>query len=135
MDQTVLTTIIYITIFLLGALAFGIGPIIIVRLLSPTSHTRQTAGRSGQLIECGMEPIGTAWIRFGIVYYLYALIFLAFDVDVVFLFPVAVAYNSPEFGVRDFFEILLFVGILSLAIVYAWVKGVFKWEQKSYLHQ
>ena len=54
MDQTVLTTIIYITIFLLGALAFGIGPIIIVRLLSPTSHTRQTAGRSGQLIECGL---------------------------------------------------------------------------------
>ena len=135
MDQTVLTTIIYITIFLLGALAFGIGPIIIVRLLSSTSHTRQTAGRSGQLIECGMEPIGTAWIRFGIVYYLYALIFLAFDVDVVFLFPVAVAYNSPEFGIRDFFEILLFVGILSLAIVYAWVKGVFKWERKSYLHQ
>ena len=135
MDQTHLTTIIYITIFLLVALAFGIGPIIIVRLLSPTSHTRQAAGRSGQLIECGMEPIGTAWIRFGIVYYLYALIFLAFDVDVVFLFPVAVAYNSPEFGVRDFFEILLFVGILSLAIVYAWVKGVFKWERKSYLHQ
>ena len=135
MDQTHLTTIIYITIFLLGALAFGIGPIIIVRLLSPTSHTRQTAGRSGQLIECGMEPIGTAWIRFGIVYYLYALIFLAFDVDVVFLFPVAVAYNSPEFVIRDFFEILLFVGILSLAIVYAWVKGMFKWEQKSYQHQ
>ena len=135
MDQTHLTTIIYITIFLLGALAFGIGPIIIVRLLSPTSHTRQTAGRSGQLIECGMEPIGTAWIRIGIAYYLYALIFLPFDVDVVFLFPVAVAYNSPEFVIRDFFEILLFVGILSLAIVYAWVKGVFKWEQKSYQHQ
>lgn len=135
MDQTVVTTIIYITLFLLGALAFGLGPIIIVRLLSPTSHTRQTAGRSGQLIECGMEPIGTAWIRFGIVYYLYALIFLAFDVDVVFLFPVAVAYNSPEFGIRDLIEIVLFVGILSLAIVYAWVKGVFKWEQKSYLHQ
>ena len=82
-----------------------------------------------------MEPIGSAWIRFGIVYYLYALIFLAFDVDVLFLFPVAVAYNNPEFAVRDLVEVLIFVGILSLAIVYAWVKGVFKWEQKKYRHQ
>jgi len=82
-----------------------------------------------------MDPIGSAWIRFGIVYYLYALIFLAFDVDILFLFPVAVAYNSPELAARDFVEIVLFVGILSLAIVYAWVKGVFKWEQKTYQHQ
>lgn len=122
MDQGTLTNIVYVTIFLMGALAFGIGPIIIVKLFSPSSHTRQTAGKSGQLIECGMEPIGTAWIRFGIIYYLYALIFLAFDVDVLFLFPVAVAYNSPEFVIRDFVEVLIFVGILSLAVVYAWVK-------------
>lgn len=135
MDQQILTNIIYVTIFLIGALLFGFGPIIIVKLLSPSSHTRNVAGKTGQLIECGMEPIGSAWIRFGIIYYMYALIFLAFDVDILFLFPVAVAYNSPEFFVRDFVEILIFVGILSLAIVYAWVKGVFKWEQKTYRHQ
>ena len=135
MDQVVTTNIIYFSIFLMGALLFGFGPIIIVKLLSPTSHTRQTADRADLLIECGMEPIGTAWIRFGIVYYLYALIFLAFDVDVIFLFPVAVVYNHPDLGVQDFFEILLFVAILSLAIVYAWRKGVFTWEKKTYLHQ
>lgn len=135
MDQQILTNIIYVTIFLIGALLFGFGPIIIVKLLSPSSHTRNVDNRTGQFIECGMEPIGSAWIRFGIVYYMYALIFLAFDVDVLFLFPVAVAYNSPEFFVRDFVEIFIFVGILSLAIVYAWVKGVFKWEQKTYHHQ
>lgn len=135
MDQQILTNIIYVTIFLIGALLFGFGPIIIVKLLSPSSHTRNVAGKTRQLIECGMEPIGSAWIRFGIIYYMYALIFLAFDVDILFLFPVAVAYNSPEFFVRDFVEILIFVGILSLAIVYAWVKGVFKWEQKTYRHQ
>lgn len=135
MDQVILTNILYVTIFLIGALLFGFGPIIIVHLLSPSSHTRQSAGRAEQLIECGMEPIGSAWIRFGIVYYQYALIFLAFDVDVLFLFPVAVAYNSPELGLRDFFEILIFVGILSLAIVYAWRKGVFTWERKTYLAQ
>ncbi len=135
MDQVTLTNIVYVTIFLIGALSFGIGPIIIVKLLSPSSHTRQTAGKSGQLIECGMEPIGSAWIRFGIIYYLYALIFLAFDVDVLFLFPVAVAYNSPEFVIRDFVEVVIFVGILSLAIVYAWIKGVFEWNLKTYRHQ
>jgi NADH-quinone oxidoreductase subunit A len=56
-------------------------------------------------------------------------------VDVLFLFPVAVAYNSPEFVVRDLVEVLIFVCILALAVVYAWVKGVFEWEQKKYLHQ
>ncbi|MBM9538027.1 NADH-quinone oxidoreductase subunit A [Desulfobulbus alkaliphilus] len=135
MDQVVLTNIIYITLFLIGALTFGFGPIIIVKLLSPSSHTRESAGRTGQLIECGMEPIGSAWVRYGIVYYLYALIFLAFAVDILFLFPVAVAYNSPELGYLDLIEIVLFVSILSLAVVYAWRKGVFTWERKTYQHQ
>jgi NADH:ubiquinone oxidoreductase subunit 3 (subunit A) len=135
LDQQTLTNIIYVAIFLIGALLFGFGPIIIVKLLSPSSHTRNISNKTGQFIECGMDPIGSAWIRFGIVYYLYALIFLAFDVDVLFLFPVAVAYNNPEFVIRDLVEVLIFVGILSLAVVYAWVKGVFNWELKKYHHQ
>ena len=135
MDQQTLTNIIYVAIFLTGALLFGFGPIVIVKLLSPSSHTRNISNKTGQFIECGIDPIGSAWIRYDIVYYLYALIFLAFDVDVLFLFPVAVAYNSPEFIIRDLVEVLIFVGILTLAVIYAWVKGVFKWEQKKYLHQ
>ncbi|HER63215.1 MAG TPA: NADH-quinone oxidoreductase subunit A [Desulfobacteraceae bacterium] len=135
MDQQTLTNIIYVAIFLIGALLFGFGPIIIVKLISPSSHTRNIDNKTGQFIECGIEPIGSAWIRFGIVYYLYALIFLAFDVDVLFLFPVAMAYNNPDFVIRDLVEVLIFVGILSLAVVYAWVKGVFNWEQKKYHHQ
>jgi hypothetical protein len=59
------------------------------------------------------------------------LIFLAFDVDILFLFPVALAYDKG-FVIRDFVEIVIFVGILSLALVYAWKKGVFKWERKTY---
>ncbi|PIE59173.1 MAG: NADH-quinone oxidoreductase subunit A [Desulfobulbus propionicus] len=135
MDQVHLTNIIYVSIFLIGALLFGFGPIIIVKLLSPSTYTRQSAGKTRQLVECGMEPIGSAWIRFGIIYYLYALIFLAFDVDVLFLFPVATVYNNPEFGIGAFFEVFLFVGILSLAVVYAWIKGVFEWNRKTYHHQ
>ena len=134
MGQQALTDLLYVFAFFLGGLAFAVGPFIISFLLAPRG-TRNTINKTDQIIECGMEPIGSAWIRFGIIYYMYALIFLAFDVDVLFLFPVAVAYNSPEFVVRDLVEIFIFVGILSLALVYAWVKGVFKWEQKTYRHQ
>ncbi len=127
-------SVLWVTAFTLGGLAFAFGPIAIVYLLMPRS-TRQIANSSSQYIECGMVPIGDSWIRYGIVFYLYALIFLAFDVDVLFLFPVAVAYDSGIFAssIRDFIEILIFVGILSLAVVYAWIKGVFKWERKTYL--
>jgi NADH-quinone oxidoreductase subunit A len=125
--------IIWITAFTLGGLAFALGPIAIVYLFMPLK-TRQVENRRDQFIECGMAPIGDSWIRYGVVFYLYALIFLAFDVDVLFLFPVALAYNDPMFVIRDFIEIIMFVGILSLAVVYAWVKGVFRWDRKTYLH-
>ncbi len=124
--------ILWITAFALGGLTFALGPIIIVQLFMPRK-TRQIRNNTDQFIECGMDPIGDSWIRYGVVFYLYALIFLAFDVDVLFLFPVALAYNDDMFVIRDFIEIILFVGILSLAVVYAWIKGVFNWERKTYL--
>ena len=64
------------------------------------------------------------------VYYLYALVFVAFAVDVLFLIPVALVYGRV-FPIRDFVELLIFVGILSLVIVYAWKKGVFEWKRKK----
>ena len=120
----------YVAAFFLGGLLMAVGPFIIAHIFAPRS-TRNISNKTTQSIECGVEPIGEAWIRFGIVYYLYALMFLAFDVDVLFLFPVALAYNKG-FVIRDFVEILIFVSILSLALVYAWKKGVFKWERKTY---
>ena len=130
MEQQPVLDILYIAAFFLGGLGFAVGPFIIAHLLA-AQGTRNIVDKTTQSIECGMEPIGPAWIRFGVVYYLYALMFLAFDVDVLFLFPVALAYDTT-FAIRDFVEILIFVGILSLAIIYAWIKGVFKWETKSY---
>jgi NADH-quinone oxidoreductase subunit A len=128
--------VLWIAAFTIGGLCFALGPIAIVYLLMPL-ETRQINNKALQFIECGMDPIGDSWIRYGVVFYLYALIFLAFDVDVLFLFPVAVAYNDAIFAscIRDFIEIILFVGILSLAVVYAWTKGVFKWERKTYLRR
>ncbi|MDH4318095.1 MAG: NADH-quinone oxidoreductase subunit A [Desulfobulbaceae bacterium] len=137
MDQQTLSNIIYVAIFFLTSIVIAVGATIVPKLLAPTSHTRNVDGKTDQFIECGMKPIGSAWIRFGIIYYMYALIFLAFDVDVLFLFPVAATYNTGglENGIRDFVEVVIFVGILSLAVIYAWVKGVFKWERRKYHHQ
>lgn len=129
-DQQSLFDLLYVAAFFLGGVGFAIGPFIISHLLAPRG-TRATRAKTTQVYECGMDPIGDAWIRFGIVYYLYALMFVAFAVDVLFLFPVAMAYDQ-FFALRDFIEIVIFVGILSLVIVYAWKKGVFTWERKIY---
>ena len=136
MGSEALLDLLYVAAFFLGGLGFAIGPFVIAHLLAPR-NTRHTANKTGQLVECGMEPIGPAWIRFGIIYYLYALMFLAFDVDVLFLFPVAMAYdNVPGISdARQFIELVIFVGILSLAVIYAWKKGVFKWGRKIYSQQ
>jgi NADH-quinone oxidoreductase subunit A len=129
MNEILKGDLIYILVFCFGGFAFALGPFVLVYFLAPR-WTRQTLQKRGQAIECGMDPIGDAWIRYSVVYYLYALVFVAFAVDVLFLFPVALVYNRvPEFAVRDFVELALFVGILSLVIVYAWKKGVFEWKR------
>ena len=123
--------LIYIFAFCLGGLAFALGPFVVVHLLA-ARKTRNYANKTEQFIECGMDPIGDAWIRYSAVYYLYALVFVAFAVDVLYLIPVALVYNRvKEFVIRDFVELLIFVGILSLVIVYAWRKGVFEWKRRK----
>jgi NADH:ubiquinone oxidoreductase subunit 3 (subunit A) len=129
-DNTTLTGLLYVLAFLVGALVLSIAPLIIAFLLAPR-RIRMLYQKSRRSIECGMEPIGPAWIRLGVVYYLYALIFVAFSVDVLFLFPVAVVYNEPP-GPSWLMlgELVLFVAILALVVVYAWKKGVFTWKSK-----
>lgn len=131
MEDTHNLDLIYIAAFCLGGLVFATGPFVLVHLLA-ARKTRAYAGKTDQLIECGMEPIGDAWVRYSAVYYLYALIFVAFAVDVLFLIPVALVYNRiPGFGIRDFVEVLIFVAILSLVIIYPWKKGLFEWNRKT----
>ncbi|MDY0291496.1 MAG: NADH-quinone oxidoreductase subunit A [Desulfuromonadaceae bacterium] len=116
----------YVLVFLTVSVASALAMLVISRLIAPRgglSKTRET-------YECGMDTYGTAWnVRFDISYFQYALIFLAFDVDILYLFPVATAFDTVS-AVRGISEIFIFVGILSLAIVYAWVKGVFTWPSR-----
>ncbi len=89
---------------------------------------RHLGEKAEETYECGVETIGTAWTRFSIAFYLFALIFVAFEVDVLYLFPIALVFDEPGLGWRDLIETSMFLVILSLAILFAWRKGVFRWK-------
>lgn len=76
--------------------------------------------------ESGIEPTGDAWIQFRIRYYMFALVFVIFDVETVFLYPWAMSFNV--LGISTFIEVLIFVLILIVGLVYAWRKGALEWS-------
>ena len=83
--------------------------------------------------ECGEPAMGSAWVNFNVRFYIVALIFIIFEVEIAFVFPVAAVFRrwlESGRGVFAFFEILIFVGILFLGLVYAWVKGDLEWVKK-----
>ena len=92
------------------------------KLISPKSE----AGERELTYESGMEPIGGAWIQFNIRYYMFALVFVIFDVETVFLYPWAVAFH--KLGLLAFIEALIFISILIVALAYAWRKGALEWS-------
>jgi NAD(P)H-quinone oxidoreductase subunit 3 len=120
-----LTDFSYVLVFLVAAAGFAVGPLIIAYFIAPRSF----GAARDEIYECGMPILGSAWIQVAVIYYLFALLFLAFDVDVLFLFPVLLAYGKGYVW-RDFIEISIFIGILSLVIIYAWCRGVFTWKRK-----
>jgi len=76
--------------------------------------------------ECGIETIGDTWVQFKAQYYIYALVFVVFDIEAVFLLPWAVAYD--QLPLYALVEAIIFVAILVLALVYAWRKGALRWS-------
>ena len=108
--------------FLLIAAAVPTLALITNKLVAPKSR----AGERQLTYESGMEPIGGAWIQFNIRYYMFALVFVIFDVETVFLYPWAVAFN--RLGLLAFIEALIFIAILLVALAYAWRKGALEWS-------
>jgi NADH-quinone oxidoreductase subunit A len=77
--------------------------------------------------ECGVDPVGEGWAQSNIRYYVYAYLYVLFAVEAVFLFPWAVVFDAPGFGVATLVEMGVFVGLLALGLLYAWRRGVLRW--------
>jgi NADH:ubiquinone oxidoreductase subunit 3 (subunit A) len=111
----------FIGVFLIIAPIFPALALVIPRLLAP----RKPSALKNQTYECGIETVGETWVQFRVQYYIFALVFLVFDVEAVFLFPWAVAFDQlPLFAVL---EGVLFILILVVGLVYAWRKGALEW--------
>ena len=95
-------------------------------LLSHLIGWRRPSRVKSQAYECGMDPVGDARSRFSVKFYLVAMLFILFDVEVVFLFPWAVI--ARELGLFGFFEMLVYIGIVLAGFFYIWKKGVLEWS-------
>lgn len=113
--------------YVLGFLIIGIGFVVVNTLIPLLISPRSRGERADDPYESGEVPVGSAWVQFDVNYYLFALIFLAFDVEAALLFPVLAVYQEMvNFAVLV--EIGLFLALLSFAILYAWKKGLFAWK-------
>jgi NAD(P)H-quinone oxidoreductase subunit 3 len=112
--------------YLLGFLIIcGLVPVLALSV-SKLVRPKRTGVERRTTYESGMEPVGGAWIQFNIRYYMFALVFVIFDVETVFLYPWAVAFS--QLGLLAFIEALIFIAILVIGLVYAWRKGALEWS-------
>ena len=111
-----------IAVFIVLSIILVVVPLIIQALISPRNNKGKDKLMS---YECGEVPEGNAWVQFNIRFYIIALIFIIFDVEVVFLFPWAVVFK--EIGLLAFVEVMIFLGILIVGFAYVWLKGDLDW--------
>ena len=112
----------FLGIFLLVAITFPLLPIILAMIVAPKKPNPIKSAS----YECGVESKGDSWVQFKVQYYIYALMFVIFDIEVIFIYPWAVAYK--QMGFFAFIEMLVFLAILALGLIYAWKKNVLEWK-------
>lgn len=108
-------------VLLFAAVAFSAGGILVAKLLVKGSSNPQ----KGHAYECGIPTEGTPWNHFNVGYYLFALLFLIFDVELIFMYPWAVVVK--QVGIPALIEIIIFIFILFIGFLYAHKKGALKW--------
>jgi len=117
----------YIGLFVVIAVLFAVTTLLLpftLRFLRIVPHKPNPTKSS--TYECGMETVGKTWVQFNFRYYFYALLFIALDVMVVFLYPWAVSLR--ELAYTGFIVMLIFIFIISIGYIYAWRKGVLEWK-------
>src|SRR5436305_4295218 len=108
-------------VLIIAAIAFSAGGILVAKVLFKRTYNKV----KGEAYECGVPTVGASWIQFNVGYYLFALIFLIFDVELIFLYPWAVVVKKV--GWIAFADVILFLFILFLGFLYAHKKGALKW--------
>jgi NADH:ubiquinone oxidoreductase subunit 3 (subunit A) len=111
----------YAGIMLAAGFIFVMVTMTVANLLAPHRKTKEKL----QTYESGETPIGTARVQYPLGFYIFALLFVAFDVDIVFIIAWAIIFK--QLSLFGFFEILFFIIVLALGLVYAWRKGVVRW--------
>ena len=111
-----------ILLFILVGLGIGVAPMVLGKLLGPNRPDPEKLSP----YECGFEAFEDARMKFDVRYYLVAILFILFDLEIAFLFPWAVVIN--EIGLAGFLAMMVFLGILTVGFVYEWMKGALEWE-------
>ncbi|MEQ1679748.1 MAG: NADH-quinone oxidoreductase subunit A [Nitrospira sp.] len=117
-----LTKFFPIFLFIFVALAFGVMTLIVSHFVQP----RYPEPEKLSTYECGAEPFSDARMPFPVRYYIFAMLFVIFDIEVIFLYPWAVVFT--KIGVIGLIEMLIFIGLFIVAYVYAWRKGALEWD-------
>jgi NADH-quinone oxidoreductase subunit A len=117
----------YLTVGILGfvALALVAGMLAVAGILRPSRRTGPYQGQKHLSYESGVDPVGSGWTQGHVRYYVFAVLFVLFDVEAVFIFPWALRLRT--YGVFGLVEMLIFIAILALGLVYAWRKKVLQW--------
>jgi NAD(P)H-quinone oxidoreductase subunit 3 len=124
MDVSTIHQYRFVLVFLGLGLVFGVLSVLVPQFIAPRGRNGHDALKT---YESGIIPERGAWRQFSLAYYLYALLYLAVAVDVIYLFPVAMVFRSMH-GWQVLVEVLVFVGIIAVAVVYSWRTGVFRWD-------
>jgi NADH-quinone oxidoreductase subunit A len=111
-----------ILLFMLVGLAVGVAPLVLGKLLGPNRPDAEKLSP----YECGFEAFEDARMKFDVRYYLVAILFILFDLEIAFLFPWAAVIN--EIGFAGFLSMMVFLAILTVGFVYEWMKGALEWE-------
>lgn len=119
------TNLIAIIIFMGIGTGFVLAMYALVRILAPTDKSRSKL----EPYECGETIVGQPWIHINIRYYIFAMLFLIFDIETVFLFPWAVIFK--KLGIFGLIEMVIFILILLVGLAYPWKKGVLRWDVKG----
>jgi len=116
----------FIVLLMLGAAGFALVPLALAWVWARAFSPPKPGKNKQAIYECGLESKGDAWVKFGSEYYLYAIVFLIFDVETVFLLPFAVSFSGLSAGA--FVAMIVFLLLLTEGLVWAWGKGVLTWR-------